>query len=221
MTERDAKAVAARAGVLARARFESGANCAEAVLHAVPEALGDSALRLPESAGMGWTAGIGESGCLCGALAAAVMLEGAASDARPGGPAAKRRRAVTASAGIRTAFVDEFGSTCCRAIRRGMEPGSPACREHCAGISARTAELVTASLAASAAVPETRVFAARDALYVGRNALPPLVALTAGLAIALAVTGAIPSMEQSFIAAAVILALSAAWGVARTLGRAP
>jgi len=64
-------AMIARAGEFARAHFKTGANCAESVLRAVPAAIGDRSLRLPEAIGTGWTAGIGEGGCLCGALAQA------------------------------------------------------------------------------------------------------------------------------------------------------
>lgn len=186
------EAVVARAGALARARYATGANCAESVLHALPEALGDESLRLPTAIGTGWTAGIGQGGCLCGALAAGVMLTGAQIDAQPGAPAAGRARSVEASGALRDAFKEEFGSTCCRVLRRGMEPASAECRAHCSEITGRTAEMVAARLLRSAAepVPAARLIAGRDLAAAAAPTLGLAAVALAGFGAAIVLTGA-------------------------------
>ena len=175
-----------RAESIARERYHGGANCAESVLFAVPEALGDDSLRLPGSAGMGWTAGIAEGGCLCGALAAAVMLAGVEADHHPGPVGGRRRASLDAAEEIRATFKERFGSTCCRVLRHGMDPGSAQCREHCAGITGETAEMVTAILAerTSASAGVARRFAPRDLLTMSARSARILVIATAGFATA-------------------------------------
>jgi C_GCAxxG_C_C family probable redox protein len=209
----DRDAVIARAGALARSRFGTGANCAESVLSAVPTALGDESLRLPESIGTGWTAGIGEGGCLCGALAASVMLLGAQTEKQAGAPAARRARSVDAADEMRIAFKDEFGSTCCRVLRKGMTPGTPECREHCAAITGRTAEILTATLIdrGAVAVPLGQRIAGRDIA----NAALPAVGLAAvavsGFAAAVVVTGASLSVPVAAAFAGASLVVGLVW----------
>lgn len=216
-------AAAVRAGELARAHFLTGANCAESVLYAVPEALGDDALRLPEALGTGWTAGIGDSGCLCGALAASVLLVGAQTESQAGAPAAKRARSVEAAGELRSAFKDEFGSTCCRVLRRGMKSATPECRAHCAAITARTAELTTALLLDrdAASVPLSRRVADRDLANAALPALGLALVAIAGFVTAMLLTGASVTLPVAagFVVSSLLVATAwTLWRMSRRTG---
>lgn len=217
LTDRDATIV--RAGELARAHYATGANCAESVLHAVPEALGDDALRLPTSIGTGWTAGIGQSGCLCGALAAGIMLSGAQIDGQIGAPAARRARSVEAAGAVRSAFTEEFGTTCCRVLRRGMQPASVECRAHCAGITGKTAEMVAAHLMDSGAspVPRGRLLAGRDLANAALPALGLAAVALAGFGGAVLLTDAQVSAGSAIAAVASSIGLAGTWTAWRML----
>ncbi len=135
------------AGAAARRQYMSGANCAEAVLAAVPSVIGRPDLSVSSEVGAGWAAGIGGEGCLCGALAGAVMIAGAAAVAEGGSPAAQRRLAERLSSELKGEFAAAYRSPCCRVIRKGLEPGTPECRAHCADVTATGADLVAALVA--------------------------------------------------------------------------
>jgi C_GCAxxG_C_C family probable redox protein len=124
---------------LAGQNFREGYNCAEAILRAFDQALG---LRLsPEALKMaaGFGGGIGHAGCVCGALAASVMVLGALQ-----GRTSKdesRDRMYQASAGFHARFSERFGGTCCRALN----PHPFDTRDHlrgCLKITGQTAELL-------------------------------------------------------------------------------
>lgn len=220
----DRDAIVARAGALAREHFATGANCAESVLYAVPLALGDDALVLPSALGTGWTAGVGGSGCMCGALAASVMLAGAQTGDAPGAPAARRALSVDAAGRLHEAFKDEFGSTCCRVLRRGMEPASPECRKHCAEISGRTAEIAAGMLMdrREATVPLSRRIAGRDLANAALPSLGLAAVAAAGFAAALLATGSTvsPGGALAFAVAAVLGSMGwTLWRMSRRGGR--
>lgn len=109
--------------------FDSGQNCAQSVLLSAADALD---FDLPEILIRGmasFTGGIGNSGCICGALTAAAMVAGIVSieDDRRAGD----KKANKAASKILMRFKDDFGSTCCRVLRKGMH-GADAhkrCRE--------------------------------------------------------------------------------------------
>ena len=88
---------AARAGVL----FDGGYNCAQAVLQAATGR--DDPELLAMAAAFG--SGIGESGCLCGAVSGGVMALGLCGKAERGGE-------------LVAAFRAEFRTTCCRALSK-------------------------------------------------------------------------------------------------------
>ncbi len=124
---------------LAGQHFRDGYNCAEAVLRSFNTALGlglgDDALRL--AAGFG--GGIGHSGCVCGALAASIMVLGALAGRRSNEES--RDEAYRVSAGFHERFSGNFGGTCCRALN----PHPFETKEHlrgCLKITGRTAELL-------------------------------------------------------------------------------
>lgn len=124
---------------IAGQHFREGYNCAEAILRSFNTALdlglGDDALRL--AAGFG--GGIGHSGCVCGALAASIMVLGALQGRRSNEES--RDEAYRVSAGFHDRFSGNFGGTCCRALN----PHPFETKEHlrgCLKITGRTAELL-------------------------------------------------------------------------------
>lgn len=119
--------------------FRDGYNCAEAILRAFNEALG---LGLGEGAlkmGSGFGCGLGYAGCVCGALAASVMVLGAIE-----GRTSKeqsREPAYRLSEGFHNAFSAKFGGTCCRSLN----PHPYETREHlrgCLKLTGQTAALL-------------------------------------------------------------------------------
>jgi C_GCAxxG_C_C family probable redox protein len=124
---------------IAGQNFREGYNCAEAILRAFNQkldlGLGDESLKL--AAGFG--GGIGHAGCVCGALAASIMvlgvLQGRSSKEQD------REPAYRASDGFHRRFSDNFGGTCCRCLN----PHPFETREHlrnCLKITGTTAELL-------------------------------------------------------------------------------
>ncbi len=95
-----------RAGEL----FTQGFNCCESVLKAGIEAL---ALDLPENAhllGKFYGGGIAGTGCICGALAGGVMVLGMAAGQEKNGAKLAER--------FKKDFIAQFGSSCCRVLRK-------------------------------------------------------------------------------------------------------
>ncbi len=124
---------------LAGQNFRDGYNCAEAILRAFNTALGlglgDKALRL--AAGFG--GGIGHAGCVCGALAASIMVLGALQGRDDS--AGSRESAYRAGGAFHDKFSGKFGGACCRALN----PHPFETREHLSGclkITGQTAGLL-------------------------------------------------------------------------------
>jgi C_GCAxxG_C_C family probable redox protein len=76
--------------------------------------------------------GIGKSGCLCGALAGAIILIGYLSS--------KSEKEASEFFHI---FKGKFKSSCCRVLRKEMDFKDPNLKEHCAKITEETAGLLT------------------------------------------------------------------------------
>lgn len=169
---------------LARQSFADGRNCAESVISAVQQAVGlemdgAGAGALGDAAGSAWQVGIHGEGCLCGALAGAVMLAGVG--APKGGSARDRQRSSGELAlAIKHEFQERWGSSCCRTVRRGMDPSSPECLRHCEEVTALTARIATERLV------EARNGAGRARAWAGlargakRALLPPALGLLLG-----------------------------------------
>jgi C_GCAxxG_C_C family probable redox protein len=112
---------AAKAGLL----FDGGYNCAQAVLQATTGRSDPELLAMAEAFG----SGIGESGCLCGAVTGGVMALGLMGRGDRSGE-------------LVAAFRKSFQTTCCRSLSRDHRWLS---REHlanCRSITAATAALV-------------------------------------------------------------------------------
>ncbi len=112
---------AAKAGVL----FDGGYNCAQAVLQATTGRSDPELLVMAEAFG----GGIGESGCLCGAVTGGVMalgLEGRGD----------RSGALVA------AFRKAFRTTCCRGLSKDYQWLSHEHLANCRSITTATAAMV-------------------------------------------------------------------------------
>jgi C_GCAxxG_C_C family probable redox protein len=139
----------------ARGAYSIGCNCAESVLHSVAEALDLAEDALPATSGYAWTGGIDESGCLCGALAAAVSLAGQVAAAEGGTEAEQRARARVLADEIRSEFESHWRGTCCRIVRHGLEFGTPECVANCEEVTAFATSLAVEVLGRERALAPT------------------------------------------------------------------
>ena len=134
----------------ASARYKEGYNCAEAILRAFRDQLGldigDQSLRIAS----GFGGGLGQAGCMCGALSGAVMvlglLQGRDSAAQSRDPI------YTSAKEFHNRFSDHFGATCCRAINP-HEFGVREQRHHCHRVIGETADLLAAFIAEKGLAP--------------------------------------------------------------------
>ena len=94
----------------AEEHFRSGLNCCESMLKASIEVL---ELPLPEKTyllGKFFREGIAGSGCVCGALAGGTMILGFLYG--------ETKEGLALAKSFREQFVQEFGSSCCRVLRK-------------------------------------------------------------------------------------------------------
>ena len=90
--------------------FRNGFNCCESMLKSSIEVLN---LPLPEDAylmGRFFREGVAGSGCICGALVGGIMMLGFLSKGNIYG--------VEKAEHFKNKFIEEYGSTCCRVIRK-------------------------------------------------------------------------------------------------------
>lgn len=94
--------------------FKNGFNCSEAIVRTGSELLGltldEQALRMAT----GFGGGIGHSGCVCGALAASVMVLGLVQGRVEASENLEKAYALTGE--FHRLFQEKFGATCCRAL---------------------------------------------------------------------------------------------------------
>ena len=95
--------------------FDSGFNCAEAVLLALSKESGQKATLIPRIA-TGFGGGVGRSGGICGALSGAVMAIGLQISCDKAEEKEKRNTACENVQRMIEAFEKEFGSTQCKAL---------------------------------------------------------------------------------------------------------
>lgn len=117
--------------------FRQGLNCCESVIKATMETMD---LPLPENTylmGKFFRRGVAGSGCICGALAGGMMMLGYLT-----GDSKNKDLAEV----FRQGFVNQFGSTCCRVIRKSQSLSgrfwSKECREITRFSAAQLQELV-------------------------------------------------------------------------------
>jgi C_GCAxxG_C_C family probable redox protein len=112
--------------------------CTEAVLAALNEGLGGGLSRTQAVAlAAPFCEGLGESGCLCGALSGAVMACGLLLG---GSHPHRRRRVIRRSAReLHDAFRMAHGATCCRILSREVKQDKRAHFRQCADLTASAA----------------------------------------------------------------------------------
>jgi len=110
--------------------FNGGASCIRAVLEATTGPLSAEL----KAATAGFSSGIGESGCLCGAVTGGVMALGLKGQGRRSGELVQL-------------FKEQFGTTCCRGLSRNYQWLSDEHLSNCCGITAATAGMVADLLA--------------------------------------------------------------------------
>ena len=140
-------AVAAAASEFNGRQGEAHMNCGESVIAALWDAFRpDFPRELAVAAGAGMGRGIGGSGCVCGALNGGVAFVGLMT--------ADKGRAKPLVSELHDAFRDGTGKhvTCCRALTRGMEWGSPERRAQCQRFCALAAGEAARVLAAEPAL---------------------------------------------------------------------
>jgi len=129
--------------------FSQDYNCAQAVALSSVELLGGQTSGIRQLA-----AGFGHgmsAGCTCGALAGGVM----AISLLLAGPETKGfdREIAEAAAQLHRKFVNEFGQTCCRGLRKKLSPyKNSRCREITSKTAALTMELLLTRKTSSAPV---------------------------------------------------------------------
>ncbi|OGL39065.1 MAG: hypothetical protein A2042_04805 [Candidatus Schekmanbacteria bacterium GWA2_38_11] len=133
MNKLDLKAVSD----LTSKNYQSGYNCAEAVLSAFKEIL---KLNLDVKIATPMGGGIGAAKDLCGAMNGGVIVLGALFGRN--NPNEKVDKIYPLAKSFHDKFKDAFGTTCCCEITKGIEWKSAAHKEHCAKVAARTAEIL-------------------------------------------------------------------------------
>ena len=119
-------------------------NCGESVIAALWDAFEPDFPRSVVAAGAGMGAGVGGSGCICGALAGGVAFLGLVMETK--------ERTKPLAAELHDAFCEGTGhrTPCCRVLTRGMEWGSVErvanCQENCAIAAGVAAEILCREL---------------------------------------------------------------------------
>lgn len=115
--------------------------CSEAVLTTINNALGQELPSEIVKMASGFPVGIGKSGCLCGAISGGVMALGLAyGRTEPNGDMPK---SFPNNAALHDYIVEEYGSSCCRALTSGFDDfDSQERAEHCIQITGEVAAWV-------------------------------------------------------------------------------
>lgn len=111
------------------------ANCAETMVQVVPKGLGLPVPLELVAASRLFGHGMG-SGCLCGALAGAVLISGYLNSLRPH-PLGKKL-----GLHLHDLFKETFGVTCCRALKAKRPLHLKLSRQPCIDLTSRFADLV-------------------------------------------------------------------------------
>lgn len=119
--------------------------CAEAIVVAVNETFGGP-LTEEQAVGIaaGLTAGLGDRGCLCGAVAGACLSVAALCS--QGDHAATRAAVRREAAAIHEAFVHKYKSSCCRVLTKPVKDDQKAHAAQCALLTGYGAELAVRAI---------------------------------------------------------------------------
>lgn len=118
--------------------FGQGFNCCESIIKSSIETL---KLPLPENTylmGTFFREGVASSGCICGALAGGIMILGFI--------AGKDKKNIDLAKDFRAKFVKQFGSTCCRVLRKEQSFADRLTRKKCREITRFAAEILNQGL---------------------------------------------------------------------------
>jgi C_GCAxxG_C_C family probable redox protein len=131
--------------------------CAEAVLHAVAEALGGP-LSPDEAAALGtpFCQGMGGAGCTCGALSGAVAAVGLFRGRPERGAGGARGRALARR--MHDDFRAACGATCCRVLVRHVHHDKAAHFAQCRSLTGKGAVLAARALLAEGVYPRDGAF---------------------------------------------------------------
>lgn len=139
--EPNAEALISRIGARARSLYQTRQMlCAEAVLSALNKGLNGGLTDTQATAlAAPFSAALGDSGCLCGALSGAVMASGLLLGQAH---AYRHRKTMRNSAReLHDAFRAANGATCCRVLCQKVGHDKSAHFDQCAGLTARAAEM--------------------------------------------------------------------------------
>lgn len=114
--------------------------CSEAVFTVVNDYLKNPMPKEAVCLASGFPVGIGMAGCACGALTGGVMALGLKYGRIV--PKAETPGMFEAAQKLHDDFKKQFGSTCCRAIIKDFDFGSPEHLEHCINLTGAVAEMV-------------------------------------------------------------------------------
>lgn len=152
--------------------------CAEAVLHAVAEALGGP-LSPDQAAALGtpFCQGMGGAGCTCGALSGAVAAVGLFRGRPERGAGGAQGRALARR--MHDAFRADCGATCCRVLIRHVRNDKAAHFAQCRSLTGKGAVLAARALLAEGVRPSDGALSlpADTALTLWRNRLRALLRL--------------------------------------------
>lgn len=113
--------------------------CSEAVMKSIRDGFGVAVPDEVIAMASGFPAGLGGSGCLCGAVAGGVMALGLFFG-RSGPRDRKVKKAMALSRELQQMFVGRHKSTCCRVLTRGMRHGSELHMQQCTALTGEVAE---------------------------------------------------------------------------------
>lgn len=118
--------------------FRQGFNCCESMLKSSIETF---QLPLPENTylmGKFFREGVAGSGCICGALAGGTMILGFI--------AGEDKKSIALAKDFRASFVKEFGSACCRVLRKKQTIVDRISYKKCREITRFSAEILNKGL---------------------------------------------------------------------------
>lgn len=135
--------------------FNQGYSCSESIIRAAYENnLIDKNIdiELLNQMASPFSGGMGESGCLCGAVAGAQMVIGSIFGRKNKDASPKKIKAISRK------FVEKFKekrkTTCCKVLSAKYDFHSPERRQNCVGIVSDVAEILEAHIIENLNIPE-------------------------------------------------------------------
>ncbi len=119
--------------------FKAGFNCAESIVKAFNELLGEPFSPDIVKMASGFGGGLGHAGCMCGALTGSVMILGMYKGRTI--PEQDRDPVYDLAKAFHDRFEQEYGATCCRVLNT-FEFDSPDHLRRCLKLTGGTARLL-------------------------------------------------------------------------------